>query len=313
VVDIIWPPREFPWGSHPEVRAVLPLDIVFVARDARRRAMIGAAIPAALNASAVDERELVNRIRAGRVMLALLDEDAELGWVEAKLAGLQDATGDLPAIIVLQRHNHGTVLAIPSHSVVFVSGREKLWPAIQLAAVDRVAKRAALAGAHHYRFPSPVRKAIRGALIIEPPFGSVRSLSEWLEVPARTLFHYWASTTFGRADVSMANVLDWIGLVKAVSRKRANQGWAATLDGWEITPARLRRIALRLTGHTLQDLVDRESLELLAEFDRQLGGRLRERRSGCLSSRSRLDVNVRWRTSRPFAKPSDLRAIAMGT
>jgi hypothetical protein len=116
------------------------------------------------------------------------------------------------------------------------------------------------------------RKAIQEAASRSSSFASVSELAAALGVSRSTLWRAWVSV--GTDHRRLKDLLDWLRLTEAVSRKNVLTSWSDVAVGLETHEHSLARIAFRLTGRSLHGLATSPGFVLSDDFVRETAASL---------------------------------------
>jgi hypothetical protein len=108
------------------------------------------------------------------------------------------------------------------------------------------------AAAQDRRLSPVTRRAIVAATASTQPLRRVADLAVSIGHARSTLWRAWSGDTDG--GLRIEDLLDWLLLVEAMSRKQPDTPWAAIADGLGIHEHTLARIAQRLLGLRLREL-----------------------------------------------------------
>lgn len=202
-----------------------------------------------------------------------------LGWLqcgdvdERRLGSLKERHPLRPVVLVTSKDadNARALRSMAVDEVVWLSEIESgLWTAVRRARANVSRQRLAGAVDHALHLDRPLQRAIRYACNAERPVRSIGQLAAASGCDRRTLWRHWHDAVDARVSLRLEDVLDWLLLLHAVSRKTPVRSWSSVAAELQIHPHTLGRITARLTSRPLRTFSPTDQLPLTLQFHAQL-------------------------------------------
>lgn len=197
--------------------------------------------------------DFANAARAADCAIAMLGGQGQLDLAR-KVADLWGESDLAPLILVLDPDPE-TVRCFARVRVAAI-----LWPseldralaiAIERARVTQEIERVVAALQAVPGVPELISRAFSVALLAPRPIRTVAALARALGTSERTLELHWRQTAWS-GSWRVKDLVDWVLLVRAFGERNVAKTWREAGGRVQVDERRLRRIALRLTGRSLQ-------------------------------------------------------------
>jgi hypothetical protein len=249
--------------------------VVLISDDARRRQQLLASLPAGILAVALPSHDVTALHQTHDALAVVIDATAQSSNFARGLMVFRDTHPLTPVLWVGTAATiplGATVVASGSEAVQGIAGRSRLWSAIRVEIVNRMlgdaARRLPLQ-------PTLIASAVAAVLQSDPPFNSVAALARYARCDRGTLYNQWPELLPSAPhELTLADFIDAVLLVRAASLKRSTAGWRHMLhDQLRVRPERLHRIAA-LCGIPFVEIAESGFIPLIETFNARVLNRL---------------------------------------